>query len=714
MADRYWVGGTAAWDGTAGTKWALTSGGTGGEAVPTSADDVFFSAASTGTCTISTGNTGAKSINCTGFTGTLTGTAAITVSGSITLVAGMTYSYTGTTTINATATITSASKTFGAITINASGGTVTLASALVTQATSTVTLTNGTLDLNNFNLTAGSFTSSNSNTRAISFGSGNILLSRTSGTLHLDMRTATNFTWTGTGAFVRNNTPATFDVRFGNTSGGTASNAPNLTVGTGGSNVDIISNSWFKDVNFTGFTGTASTAGGAVNIAGSLTWSTGGTFWSSGTTNFVGSGTFTSAGKLVGPITINGAGITVTLNGAVTCANTTTVTLTQGTLNLDGFTLSAGIFSSSNSNTRSIAFGTGNIALTSASGSGTSLDMGTATNFTLTGTGGFTRNQVATTTLRFGTIGGTASNAPNLTVTGSTGTLTIDGTASGSWFKNFILTGSSCSVPASSVNIAGNLSLGTNGSAYPGLSATFVASGTFTGNGTRAVGNLTIAGSGITVTLATALYVSSVLTLTEGTFNAANFNVTTERFSSSNSNTRTLNMGSGLWIVNGSGAAPAVWNTLISTNLTLNPSTSTISLSNSSAKTFVGGGLTYYNLRLSGVGALTISGSNTFNDITNTVQPSTVTFTAGSTQTVSNFSLAGTAGNLITINSDTPGSRFTLSKSSGTVNAQYLAIQDSNATGGAIWNSLLTSGNVNNGNNAGWIFTPGNMFLMFI
>ena len=91
MANRYWVGGTASWDGTAGTKWALTSGGAGGQAVPTSADDVFFSALSTGTCTIDTGNTGAKSINCTGFTGTITGTAAISVAGSITLVAGQTY-----------------------------------------------------------------------------------------------------------------------------------------------------------------------------------------------------------------------------------------------------------------------------------------------------------------------------------------------------------------------------------------------------------------------------------------------------------------------------------------------------------------------------------------------------------------------------------------------------------------------------------------------
>jgi len=45
MADRYWVGGTNNWNGTAGTKWALTSGGAGGQAEPTSADDVYFDAA---------------------------------------------------------------------------------------------------------------------------------------------------------------------------------------------------------------------------------------------------------------------------------------------------------------------------------------------------------------------------------------------------------------------------------------------------------------------------------------------------------------------------------------------------------------------------------------------------------------------------------------------------------------------------------------------
>jgi hypothetical protein len=31
-----------AWNGTAGLKWALTSGGTGGQTVPGTADDVIF------------------------------------------------------------------------------------------------------------------------------------------------------------------------------------------------------------------------------------------------------------------------------------------------------------------------------------------------------------------------------------------------------------------------------------------------------------------------------------------------------------------------------------------------------------------------------------------------------------------------------------------------------------------------------------------------
>jgi hypothetical protein len=128
-------------------------------------------------------------------------------------------------------------------------------------------------------------------------------------------------------------------------------------------------------------------------------------------------------------------------------------------------------------------------------------------------------------------------------------------------------------------------------------------------------------------------------------------------------------------------------------------------MTKATSKTFAGAGGSYGTLVQAGAGALTISGSNTLVDIQATTRPSTVTFTAGTTQTVSNFTLAGTAGNLVTINSTSPGTQYTLSKSSGIVNASYLSIQDSNVTGGATWynnngtNTVLT-------NNTGWNFTP--------
>lgn len=178
MADRYWVGGTTTWNGTAGTKWATTSGGPGGASVPTTADDVFFDALSTGTCTISTGNTGAKSINCTGFTGTIAGSVAITVAGSVTLVAGMTYSHTGTMTFTGTGTLTTAGKAFSGVTVSGSGITVTLGDALNTGGR-TLTVTQGTFDAANYNVTCGGFSSSNSNVRTVTMGSGLWTLSGT-------------------------------------------------------------------------------------------------------------------------------------------------------------------------------------------------------------------------------------------------------------------------------------------------------------------------------------------------------------------------------------------------------------------------------------------------------------------------------------------------------------------------------------------------------
>ena len=92
MAARYWVGGSAAWNGTAGTKWATTSGGAGGSSVPTGSDDVFFDAASGAVTVTIAADRNLQSIDCTGFTGTLSFTAGAYLLYPVTakFVAGMT------------------------------------------------------------------------------------------------------------------------------------------------------------------------------------------------------------------------------------------------------------------------------------------------------------------------------------------------------------------------------------------------------------------------------------------------------------------------------------------------------------------------------------------------------------------------------------------------------------------------------------------------
>src|SRR3990167_4197296 len=163
MANRYWVGGTANWDDTAGTKWSLTSGGAGGEAIPTSADDVFLDAASGAvTVTITDVVVNCRNLTCTGFTGTLARgpSGALTCAGSILFVAGMTAScgdLTLTLTSTSSQTITSAGKThFEGLTCNGVGGTWALQDALTLGAG--LSLINGTLDTGGFSLTSTTFT----------------------------------------------------------------------------------------------------------------------------------------------------------------------------------------------------------------------------------------------------------------------------------------------------------------------------------------------------------------------------------------------------------------------------------------------------------------------------------------------------------------------------------------------------------------------------
>ena len=110
--------------------------------------------------------------------------------------------------------------------------------------------------------------------------------------------------------------------------------------------------------------------------------------------------------------------------------------------------------------------------------------------------------------------------------------------------------------------------------------------------------------------------------------------------------------------------------------------------------------------------SLTISGSNTFNQLkdTGTVAHS-ILFTTGTIQYITDWQVSGNVGQLISINSTTTGTH-TLSKSSGIVSASYLNIQHSIATGGATWKAGLTSTNNQAVSTAGsgWTFVGDNTF----
>jgi hypothetical protein len=94
--------------------------------------------------------------------------------------------------------------------------------------------------------------------------------------------------------------------------------------------------------------------------------------------------TFTSSGRTVTfLITIDSIGGSLSLQDAFT--STYNIILTNGTFNSNGYSVSLNAFSSSNSNVRTLAFGSGSIW--TITGNTTCWDASTSTNLTITGTG---------------------------------------------------------------------------------------------------------------------------------------------------------------------------------------------------------------------------------------------------------------------------------------------------------------------------------------
>lgn len=195
------------------------------------------------------------------------------------------------------------------------------------------------------------------------------------------------------------------------------------------------------------------------------------------------------------------------------------------------------------------------------------------------------------------------------------------------------------------------------------------------------------------------------LVVNYGTFDANDYNVSTMAVVSSNTNKRAIYMGDGTWTLT---YINTLWNFSDTTNLVFDAENSTIAIIHTTAtQAFYGNSLIYNNIVITpGSGPLTFSGAFTFSNMTMS-EPGTKTikFTKNTTYTMTgaNF-LTGNGSNLITVSSDTGGTPFTLTKSSGTVSCDYLSVQDSTATGGAEWFAGANSANVSGNDAKGWIF----------
>jgi len=341
MADRYWVGGTGTWNTTSTTNWSASSGGASGASVPTASDSVIFDQSSTYTVTL----TGA--LTCLNFTvsaGTVTfsSTGTLAISGLLSLVAATVWNATGTITFAATSgtnTITTNGVSISAsITFNGVGGTFQLASALTSGATRTCTLTNGTLDLNNFTLTTGAFSSNNSNTRVLAFGTGKIVLTGTGATVW-NNATGTGFTYTGTSRIeaLGPSTTGTRTFTPSTVSTSTEAIALNFYINGGSDTVTFSATSRRLNIlDFTGFTGTFTNSSPTVHgnyiLVSGMTVGSGTEITTFATTT---SQNITTNGKTLDfPVTFNGIGGTFACQDALTQGSTRAFTITNGTVQL--------------------------------------------------------------------------------------------------------------------------------------------------------------------------------------------------------------------------------------------------------------------------------------------------------------------------------------------------------------------------------------------
>lgn len=585
MATKYKRAGSGNWSDD--TQWSLSSGGPNDTTKPTAADDVKLDASS-GAVTIDVASV-CRSLDCTGFTGTLTHNAVGLTIGDATaglsnialkLVSGMTYTLVGGAGSTITFVSTSATqqtvefggKSTGNLTFNASSGGSWIFSDNHTTS-GAVTLTKGSLDVNGKTCSWGTFSSSNTNTRSLTLGAATIGIAAANQTCW-DIGTTTGLTLSAASSTINFSAP-------GQTFTPGASQAYG-TVNMTGSGIHRINSTGATFINLNR-TGTASKSdsfeiNGAKTVTGILT--------------------------LAGNSAVNRLFVLSPTDGITTTITNTGATMTWSNVDFQDIAITSAFDAS---------------AITGKSG-----DCG--------GNSGITFTTSATQTWS-GTAGGNwSANAWTTRVPlpqddvvvssafAATPTITWDMPRVGRSI-DFTGTTGNPSISTSSIanSIFGSLTLspsmtigGSNTTAFRGRG-----SFTITSNKVRFGQIIIQKAPGGTYTLQDDMYMSSYWELFNGTFDANGFNMTARQFAFSNTTTRGLVMGTGTWTTTTTTAGEG-WSAATVTGLTFSGANARILISgkSSAVRLFAGGGLTYGTVILTGTSDLfTVTGSNVFSSL---------------------------------------------------------------------------------------------------
>lgn len=289
------------------------------------------------------------------------------------------------------------------------------------------------------------------------------------------------------------------------------------------------------------------------------------------------------------------------------------------------------------------------------------------------------------------TVSGTLTVAGNITANGGSGTSNGGGGAGGSiWLAAGTLAGSG-TITANGGN-AGN----TNGGGGGGGKIAFTyTSKSYNGTVTAYGGSDSAGDNDLRRAGAGTVYDNGALTVDN---NSKASTRQTRLPASSYTNFTLSNTGQ----VTLAGNVSATGNVSIGSGTTLIPSTYTLNVGGnfSNSGTFTAGTSTV-NFNTVGTTS-TVSGSTTFYNLSCTTTGKNITFTAGTTQTVSNtFTLTGSSGSYITLRSSSNGSYWNINPQS-TRSVSYVDVKDSNNTNVT---ALTATNTIDSGHNNNWTIT---------